>query len=173
MKLSRHLATGLGAAALALAIALATAAAWRSFGTAEAAPDVAYTRLDGSPARTGQLAGKVALVSFWATTCSVCLHEMPQLIATHRQFAGPGFETLAVAMSYDPPARVVHFAQSRQLPFTVVIDNLGTVAKAFGDVQLTPTLVVVDKRGRIVRRWVGAPDFAELQALITRLMNEA
>jgi hypothetical protein len=44
------------------------------------------------------------------------------------------------------------------------------VAKAWGDVQLTPTTFIVDKRGEIVKRYVGAPDFAELHQLIEKLL---
>ena len=48
-------------------------------------------------------------------------------------------DTIAVAMAYDPPSYVVNYAQTRKLPFKVAIDNTGAVAKAWGDVQLTPT----------------------------------
>ena len=98
---------------------------------------------------------------------------MPQIIATHEKFKGRGFDTLAVAMSYDPPAYVASFAETRKLPFGVAIDNTGTVAKAFGDVRLTPTTFVLDKRGGIVKKFVGEPDFAALHALIEDLLKEA
>ena len=137
------------------------------------APDAAFTRLDGSTARIGQLQGKVVLVNFWATTCAVCVKEMPQLVATHQKFSARGFETLAVAMSYDPPASVVNFTESRRLPFTVVIDNTGSVARSFGDVKLTLTTVLINKHGEIVKRYVGEPDFAALNQLIDRLLAEA
>jgi peroxiredoxin len=65
---------------------------------------------------------------------------------------------------------VVNFAQTRQLPFKVAIDNTGAIAKAWGDVQLTPTTFLLDKKGDIVKRYVGEPDFAELHALIEKLL---
>ena len=101
-----------------------------------------------------------------------CVREMPALIATHRKYRDAGFDTVAVAMSYDAPASVVNFAQSRQLPFTVAIDNLGDIARGFGDVQLTPTTVLINKRGEIVRRYVGEPDFTQLHQLIDELVAE-
>jgi peroxiredoxin len=113
------------------------------------------------------------LVNFWATTCDICVKNMPQMIATHNRFSGRGYETLAVAMSYDPPARVVDFTESRKLPFTVVIDNTGSVAHSFGDVQGTPTSVLINKRGEIVKRFVGEPDFAALQKAVEALLVEA
>ena len=97
---------------------------------------------------------------------------MPQLAATYDKFKSRGFETVAVAMSYDPPSYVVSFAQSRQLPFKVAIDNTGEVARAWGDIKLTPTTFLVNKRGEIVKSYVGAPDFAELHQLIERLLAQ-
>lgn len=146
---------------------------WQAFvGRAEPAPPVAYTLLDGSKHHTDTLRGKVVLVNFWATSCTTCVAEMPELIATHRKYAPRGYETLAVAMSYDPPAYVARFAHTRGLPFRVAIDNTGAIAKSYGDVKLTPTTFVLNKRGEIVKRYVGTPDFHALHALVERLLDE-
>lgn len=159
----------LTAAAVAVAVA---ATGW--FATApEAAPQSTFVLLDGSSQTTAGLKGKVTLVNFWATSCVTCVAEMPRIVSTYDKYRARGFETLAVAMQYDPPAYVVNFAQTRKLPFPVAIDNTGTVAKAWGDVQLTPTTFLVNKKGQIVKRFVGEPDFAELHQLIEKLLAEA
>jgi len=139
----------------------------------ERAPEVGYVLLDGKPASSRDWQGKVMLVNFWATSCATCVKEMPQIVATHEKFKGRGFDTLAVAMSYDPPAFVARFAETRKLPFGVAIDNTGSVANAFGPVQMTPTTFLIDKRGEIVKRYVGEPDFAALHGLIEQLLSEA
>ncbi len=139
----------------------------------ERAPASSFVLLDGSTVRTEQFQGKVTLVNFWATSCTSCVAEMPELIATYDKFKARGYETLAVAMSYDPPAYVVNFAESRKLPFKVAIDNTGANAKAWGKVKLTPTTYLLNKRGEIVKRYVGTPDFAELHRLIEKLLAEA
>ncbi len=136
----------------------------------EPAPAVAYTLLDGSRVTTEDLRGKVVLVNFWATSCVTCVKEMPQIAATHEKFRDRGFATIAVAMSYDPPAFVSRFAETRQLPFAVAIDNTGEIARGFGDVRLTPTTFLINKRGEIVKRYVGEPDFAALHVLVERLL---
>ena len=138
-----------------------------------AAPESTFVLLDGSRQSTADLRGKVTLVNFWATSCTTCVAEMPEIIATHKKYATQGFETMAVAMSYDPPSYVLNFAQSRQLPFQVAIDNTGAVAKAWGDVKLTPTTYIVNKRGEIVKTYIGQPDFAELHQLIEKLLAES
>ncbi|WP_312131564.1 TlpA disulfide reductase family protein [Diaphorobacter nitroreducens] len=141
-------------------------------GTSQA-PQSTFVLLDGSQQTTADLKGKVALVNFWATSCTTCVAEMPEIVATYDKYKGQGFETLAVAMSYDPPSYVVNFAETRKLPFKVAIDNTGAVAKAWGDVKLTPTTYIVNKRGEIVKSYIGAPDFEELHKLIERLLAEA
>ena len=137
-----------------------------------AAQQSAFVMLDGSKKESAQLKGKVTLVNFWATSCTTCVAEMPRLISTYEKYQARGFDTIAVAMSYDPPSYVVNFAQTRKLPFSVAIDNTGEVAKAWGDVKLTPTTYLVNKRGEIVKRYVGEPDFAELHRLIEQLLTE-
>ena len=97
---------------------------------------------------------------------------MPEIIATYQKYQSRGFDTLAVAMSYDPPSYVVNFAETRKLPFKVALDNTGAVAKAWGDVRITPTTYIVNKQGQIVKTYVGNPNFPELHQLIERLLAE-
>ncbi|MGB3068240.1 MAG: TlpA disulfide reductase family protein [Ottowia sp.] len=139
----------------------------------ETAPASTFVLLDGSRTTTQDLRGKVTLVNFWATSCTTCVAEMPQVIATYDKYKSRGYETMAVAMSYDPPSYVVNFAETRKLPFKVAIDNTGDVAKAWGEVKLTPTTYIVNKKGEIVKRYVGAPNFDELHQLIEKLLAEA
>jgi peroxiredoxin len=136
------------------------------------APTFSYTLLDGKKADSSSFRGKVVLINFWATSCTTCVHEMPQIAATQQMYAGKGFETLAVAMSYDAPAYVSNFAESRHLPFGVAIDNTGEIASRFGDVRVTPTTLLIDKHGAIVKRYVGEPDFDALHKLIDQLLIE-
>ena len=156
-------------------LAAALAAGWLAFGrgaTHQPAPQVSYILLDGQKLSTDQLKGQVVLVNFWATSCTSCVAEMPAIMATHEKYKSQGYQTLAVAMRYDPPASVSNFAQARKLPSGVAIDNTGNIAKGFGDVQLTPTTFLINKRGEIVKRYLGTPDFKALHALVERLLAE-
>lgn len=137
-----------------------------------AAPESSFVLLDGTRQSTADMRGKVTLVNFWATSCTTCVAEMPEIVATYNKYQAQGFDTLAVAMSYDPPSYVVNFAQTRKLPFKVAIDNTGAVAKAWGDVRLTPSTFIVNKQGEIVKTYVGAPNFEELHRLIEKLLAQ-
>jgi len=132
-------------------------------GTRDAAPASTFVLIDGSQSTTADLKGKVTLVNFWATTCVSCVKEMPALAATYNKYKDRGYDTVAVAMSYDP----------RQLPFKVALDNTGELAKSWGDVKLTPTTYLVDKQGNIVKRFVGEPDMTALHNLIEELLAKS
>mgnify|MGYP001590574289 FL=1 len=157
-----------GAAVAAIAVA---AGVFFSSGSS-AAPASTFVLLNGSKQTTEDLKGKVTLVNFWATSCVTCVAEMPKVIDTYNKYQARGYDTLAVAMQYDPPSYVVNFAETRKLPFKVAIDNTGAMAQAWGDVKLTPTTYIVNKQGQIVKRYVGEPDFNELHRLIEKLLAE-
>jgi peroxiredoxin len=139
----------------------------------EQAPAVSYTLLDGRRTELAALRGHVVLVNFWATSCAPCVEEMPEIVANWHRFSPQGFETLAVSMQYDPPALVSNFAHARALPFGVAIDNTGEIAQRLGNVQFTPTSLLINKRGEIVKRWLGKTDFAALAPLIAQLDSES
>ena len=170
-----HAATSMSAATWAtraLLAGLLASSALLAGCARDPAPESTFVLLDGSKKTTADLKGKVTLVNFWATSCTTCVAEMPEMVRTYEKYKAKGYEHMAVAMAYDPPAYVVNFAQTRKLPFSVAIDNTGAVAQAWGEVKLTPTSYLVNKQGEIVKRYVGQPNFAELHELIEKLLAE-
>lgn len=135
------------------------------------APAVTFTTLEGKPIVLDELRGKVVLVNFWATSCPGCIKEMPDMVESYKLYKDRGFEIIAVAMSYDPPNYVLNFVQTRQLPFPVALDVDGEHARAFGNVQLTPTTFIIGKDGRILEQKLGELDFVRLNALLDRELS--
>ena len=160
-------------AGLLAVIAAIAVAAYLSIWQVPEAPQVQFKTLAGEKFSTSDLRGKVVLVNFWATSCVTCMAEMPRIIETFNKYKGEGFETVAVAMDYDPPNYVLNYAQQKQLPFKVALDVDGSVAKSFGNVRLTPTTFIIDKRGRVIKQYLGEPDFAQLHALLEAKLKEA
>jgi len=157
-------------AAVVIVAALAVAGYFAFFGSQQRVPDATFTLLSGQKISTADLKGKVYLINFWATDCTTCIHEMPQMVQTYDRFKGQGLEFVAVAMNYDAPMYVVNYAQTRKLPFKVAMDD-GSAAKQFGNVQLTPTTFVVDRNGKILKRYVGEPQFGELDKLLQKALS--
>jgi peroxiredoxin len=158
------------AVAVAAIVAIA-AIGYFSFFAQEKAPQATFIDLQGKQFDTQSLRGKVVMVNFWATSCTTCVHEMPKMVETYNLYKDKGLEFVAVAMSYDPPNYVVNYAETRQLPFRVALDTKGELAKAFGDVQMTPTTFVIDKQGHIIKRYLGEPDFAALRQLLEKSLT--
>ncbi|ANN65174.1 peroxiredoxin family protein [Bordetella bronchialis] len=145
-------------------------AGWFIWRPVQAAPDVTFASIDGKQVSLQDLRGKVVLVKFWATDCVTCIKQMPDTIADYNRYAPQGFQTVAVAMQYDPPNYVLNYAQTRKLPFTVALDTQGKAAQAFGDVRLTPTAFLIDKQGRIIKRYLGEYDPKEFHAQIEKAL---
>jgi len=93
--------------------------------------------------------------------------------------AGAGF-ALLTRHSSAPDVRFVTLAgqnfTTAELRGKVVLVNFwatsGTVANGFGGVRGTPTTFLLDKRGRIVKQYLGEPDWAEFHALVERALAE-
>lgn len=137
------------------------------------APQATFTTLNGKSLALSSLRGKVVLVNFWATSCPGCVAEMPDLIRTHQTFHPRGLETIAVAMSYDPPAYVLSYSQRNKLPFIVALDMKGEIARAFDNVKLTPTTFIIDKTGNIIQKTVGVLDFPKLHTILAKELGRA
>ncbi|MHB1051528.1 MAG: peroxiredoxin family protein [Thiobacillus sp.] len=135
------------------------------------APASTFTTLEGKQITLKDLRGQIVLVNFWATSCPGCIKKMPDMIETYNQYKGRGFEVIAVAMSYDPPNYVASFVETRQLPFPVALDVNGEHARAFGNVQVTPTTFVIGKDGSILEHKLGDFDFVKLKAMLDKELS--
>lgn len=145
--------------------------AYFSLNSANPAPPVTFVGIKGEQITPASLQGKVVMVNFWATSCTTCVKEMPQMVDTYNKYKAQGLELIAVAMDYDRPDYVLNFAENRQLPFKVALDVKGEAAKAYGDVKMTPTTFVIDKQGRIIKRYVGEPEFPALHQLLEKALR--
>lgn len=157
-------------AAIAAVLLALAGIGYATLATSTPAPQVTFISIQGEKISTDKLRGKVVMVNFWATSCVTCIKEMPAMVETYNKFKGQGLEFVAVAMSYDPPNYVVNYTETRKLPFTVAVDSGGDIARAFGDVTLTPTTFVIDKDGQIIKRYVGEPEWTSLHALLQKAL---
>jgi thiol-disulfide isomerase/thioredoxin len=135
------------------------------------APNVTFNTIDGKQITMDSLRNKVVLVNFWATDCPGCIKEMPQLIATYKQYHKKGFEIIAVAMPYDHISQIINYSRSQALPFPVTHDSTAEIISRFGKVSLTPTAFIYDKQGRLLKHTIGELDFNVLQQLLNKELS--
>jgi len=135
------------------------------------APRVSFKTLKSAvPLQMSQL-GKPLLVSFWSTSCVICLKEMPHLAEIYKEFKPAGFEMVAVAMPFDRPSDVVELSEKNDWPFLVALDLDNQVSESFGDIQVTPTAFLIDKNGDFAEKYVGAIDLKQFRTRLTELIG--
>jgi len=137
-----------------------------------AAPDVLFTTITGKKIALKDLQGQVVLVTFWATDCKSCIEEVPHFVELYDAYHPQGLEIIAVAMYYDPPSHVVKMTQLKQIPYDVALDLRAEHARAFGNVQLTPTTFLIDSEGLIHFKKIGLFDKQLLEKRIQKLLDK-
>jgi len=143
---------------------------WFSPSGLKPAPSLTVMTLDEQPLTLDAFRGKPLLITFWATTCPGCVAEIPHFSALHGELGSKGLKVLAIAMDYDPPEQVRFMVRQRGMPYTVALDSDGAAARAFGNVQLTPTTFLIDPQGRIVQQKLGEVDFTQLRERIIGML---
>lgn len=112
---------------------------------------------------------KPTLVVFWATSCSSCIQEIPNLVALQKA-NGDKLNIVGIAMAFDDPAMLRHFVRQHQLPYLVTQDTDDRIAQGFGKIFVTPTNFLLSRDGQIVWKNVGDLDIANLQNRINELL---
>ena len=134
-------------------------------------PQIDMLTISGETISTEDLRGNVYLVNFWATDCPGCIEEMPGLIDTFNKYKNNHFTVIAVSMFYDPPSRVLSYAKKNKLPFPVTLDLDKNIMNSFDDIKLTPTSVLINKKGQVVNTIIGVLDFKELHEKIDLMLK--
>ncbi|HED17357.1 MAG TPA: TlpA family protein disulfide reductase [Gammaproteobacteria bacterium] len=113
------------------------------------------------------------LVVFWATTCSACLKEQPELVKLYQELQPRGLMIIGVSMYYDPPVQVARLVAQRNIPYPIVMDVQKKVASAFKlRKMITPTTILVSSDNKIVFRKTGLLDMKALRDQIIALLPD-
>tara|TARA_B110000091_G_C13711276_1_gene430600 strand:+ start:103 stop:624 length:522 start_codon:yes stop_codon:yes gene_type:complete len=134
-------------------------------------PNISLNIIDGRKIKIDSMKGKPLLVTFWSTTCSTCIKEMPHLVELYNQFNKDGLEIIGIAMPYDPPNRVLELTKKRALPYPIALDIEGFASKAFGNIDVTPTSFLIDSFGNIIQQKTGEMDLEQLRVKIKKLLQ--
>lgn len=172
-------------AALAFALALLAAPALATDGAEPAAAPAATDRpavadfsletLAGERVSLKDYAGKVVLVSFWATWCKPCKQELPFLDDFAKKYADQGFAVLAI--NTDGPrtmAEVRRFVKRKRLKMPQLLDKDGSLLQKLNPRGVMPFTLYLDRSHRIAETAdsFSAGDEVKIEAAIQRLLAE-
>jgi cytochrome c biogenesis protein CcmG/thiol:disulfide interchange protein DsbE len=130
-------------------------------------PDFKLKTLDGRKLGPADFKGQVVVVDFWATWCGPCHVQARILEPIHKDYKGKGVQFLAANVGEDE-ATVRGFVKDRPFPYPVLLDMESTVSGNLGVVAL-PTLMVIDKKGKVSFLQAGVVDGPSLR----RVLKEA
>jgi thiol-disulfide isomerase/thioredoxin len=166
------------AAALAVTLALAggcgkrgtegNAARGGTVGTE--APEFALPDLDGKVVKSGDLRGKVVILDFWATWCPPCRQEVPHFVALQSKYRDQGLEIVGLSLDKGGANDVKPFVEEYNVNYMMLIANDQT-ASDFGGITGIPTTFVLDKDGKIVKRFLGYTDPEVFEETIRPLLT--
>jgi thiol-disulfide isomerase/thioredoxin len=125
--------------------------------------EVSGTHMDGTMFDWTKLRGKVVLVDFWATWCGPCLGELPNVRENYRLYHDKGFEVVGISLDRDREA-LEKFLADEQNPWITLHDgdwNDNAVASYYG-VMGIPTVILVDKEGKVVSTRARGPELGKL-----------
>jgi peroxiredoxin len=142
------------------------------------APDFTVLDVEGHPFRLSEeVSRKPVLLLFWSVFCDPCRAEMPALQKAHDKYAGRDLTVAAVAVDGEPLRSTIGgFARQEGYTFRVLVDELEAtgmwkVADAYG-VAVTPTLLLLEKGGKVLLRKGGKIREDELENAVSSILKK-
>ena len=120
------------------------------------APDFTVTDIDGKKLSLSDYRGKVVLLDFWATWCTPCRAEIPHFVEMQQTLGPQGFQVVGISMDDEAKPVKAFYQQYRMNYPTAVGDD--KLAQSFGGVLGLPVNFLIDRDGRIVKKYLGATD---------------
>jgi thiol-disulfide isomerase/thioredoxin len=118
--------------------------------------------LEGRPVRFQDLDADLVLIDFWGTWCQPCLRSIPHLVDLQKRMGASKFKVLGIACEQGPPAerskKVAEEVRRLGINYPVLMSGMDGACplQEAMKVQAYPTLILVDRQGRIVWRDQGA-----------------
>lgn len=134
-------------------------------------PPLEMKTLDGRIVNLADLKGKQVVINFWATWCPPCRAELPDLARTFEEQRASGLEIIAVDVQETEPVVSRYLREIGGLPFTIGMDEDGSISRRFAVTSL-PTSLFVDDEGIIRLTFVGGMNYSTIQRKLKQTLEE-
>src|SRR5512140_893060 len=121
------------------------------------APSFALPDTNGNIYSSAQLAGKPAVINFFATWCPPCREEIPGFVEVYNRHKEKGFELVGISLDTDSRKEMPGFLMNNRIGYRVLFGDVAT-ARAYGGVSALPTTFFVGKDGEIKNVHIGYMD---------------
>ena len=133
-----------------------------SFG--KEAPDFSVKDIEGKTHKLSDYRGRNVVVVFWATWCPACKLEIPHLIELRNMF--PDDKLAILAISNEEPGHLKHFAESKDINYTVASPGENPLPEPFANVTSIPTSFFIDPEGKIKFAAVGLVPLTDAKVIM-------
>jgi len=127
--------------------------------------DFVLEDIQGKTHRLADYLGKWVLVNFWATWCSPCLSEIPELSSLHNAHKNKDLLVIGIAMQSGSQKNVAEFARSYGISYPVVMGDF-KIAKQIGAVDVLPSSYLYNTKGELVSYQAGEVTRASIETYI-------
>lgn len=138
--------------------------------TASDVPQFSLTSLEGKTVAMKDLSNKVVIVDFWATWCGPCREEIPHLNELYSELKGKGLEIVGISMDTDGTDGVKDFAREFRIQYPIVMGD-EKVAESFGGIMGLPTTFVIDRKGKVAKKYIGLPPAEGMRKIVKELVE--
>jgi peroxiredoxin len=130
------------------------------------APNFMLRDMEGKTIQLSDYKGKVVIINFWATRCPPCLVEIPDFVRFYKNYHKKGVEIIGIAVN-SSPQEIKKISEEYKIAYPICMSD-GIVEAMYGGIRAVPTTFIIDRKGNIHQKKLGAMSGAEL----IRIMEE-
>jgi cytochrome c biogenesis protein CcmG/thiol:disulfide interchange protein DsbE len=133
--------------------------------------DFSLPDLNGKTHTLKEFKGKVVFLNFWATWCPACKEDITTLKILNREYKNSGLEIIGISLDKKGLGEVDSFVQHMKIPYTVLLGD-ESVVKSYGGIKGVPTSFLLDKEGRIIKKYSGQINHETVSSDLKTLFGE-
>ena len=122
--------------------------------TALPGKNIQLQTLDGRTTSLAEYSGKVIILDFWATWCPPCRREIPGYIRLYQRYRDRGLVIIGATYESGSVSDIQQFAMGIGINYPLVLGTR-SLMQAYGGVRAFPTTFVIDRKGKVQRRYEG------------------